>query len=287
MRLTTVDGDVDAWLGALAELRQTGSCYSPNFWKPFHFVTLALAAKRWGLPNLGLPDEFRSYAARMELWEAAGMDPPYQVNKYSARGRFLPVQALTDPARVDESANCLTEIMTAGCSDESRSSLQITLAELLNNCYDHAEPQTALFGLACAQSWPRGGLAQIAIADAGVGIRDTLGQNNALLGRLHRENACALATEYGVTGKPNRHHSGYGLTLARQVLENNGGRLTVVSGTEAASCGRDGLYAKSDIQTWIGTLVILEWCIEHPLDVDAVYKSWPLPEGITDDDFLL
>ena len=286
MKQTTLE-EISDWLGALGQLQETGKCRSPDFWKPFHFVTLALAAKQWGLARLGLPDEFKSYAARMELWEAAGTEPPYQVNKFSAQGRFLPVQALADSARVDESANRLAEIMAAHCSEKSQSSLRVTLTELLNNCYDHAEPQTALFGLACAQSWPRGKLAQIAIADAGLGIRDTLGQNNALLSRLHRENACALATEYGVTGKPNHHHSGYGLTLARQVLENNGGNLVVISGTESASCRRGQLCAKNDLRSWIGTLVVLEWRTDHPLDVEAVYESWPLPEGMTHEDFLL
>ncbi len=285
MHLTTVL-DLSQWLQNLAELEVNGTCTSPRFWKPFHFVTLALIAKSAGMQDLRLPDEFESYAARMGLWGAAGIDPPYRVNKSEPAGRFMPVQALVDQARVDDRAAALTEIMTRQCTNASRGSLEITLTELLNNCFDHACPDMDLFGLACAQSWPRGNLAQIAIADGGVGIRPTLEENDDIADRLERENACALATEYGVTGKPHRSHSGYGLTLSRDVLVRNGGQLAVLSGMEIALFRKSCPCAINISQRWQGTLVVLEWKIDQPLDVGAVYNSWPYPEGMTDEDFL-
>lgn len=285
MRLTT-DLDLSQWLRNLAELEINGTCTSPQFWKPFHFVTLALLAKSAGMQDLRLPDEFESYAARMGLWDAAGIEPPYRVNKSEPAGRFMPAQALVDRVRVDDRAAALAEIMAKQCANASRDSLEVTLAELLNNCFDHARPDMDLFGLACAQSWPRGNLAQIAIADGGVGIRPTLEENDDIADRLARENACILAAEYGVTGKPHRSHSGYGLTLSKDVLVLNGGQLAVVSGTEIALFHRSRQYATTTSQRWQGTLVVLEWKINQPLDALAVYNSWPSPEGMTDEDFL-
>lgn len=278
--------EIQVWLSELDRFCNEGRCQSPRFWKPYHFLTLALRAKARGMTGLTLPDEFEGYAARMGLWEAVGLEPPCRVGRQDPSGRFLPVEALRNYGLVDQSADSLAEITRQQSATISEESLRITLLELLNNCFDHAEPDSDLFGLACAQTWPRGNLAQIAIADLGIGVRATLERGGLLAGRLHQENACLLATEYGVTGKPDDHHSGYGLTLAAEIAENNGGRLLVVSGTEIALCTQGGRFATHVDAPWPGTLLVFEWRTDQPLDADAVYRSWPTPEGMTDEDFL-
>jgi hypothetical protein len=151
----------------------------------------------------------------------------------------------------------------------------ITLIEILGNCFFHSSSGSGIYGLACAQSWPAASLAQVAVVDGGIGIRTSLGNNPALAGRLAAENALDLATEYGVTGKPEGKHSGYGLTLARQLMEKHDGHFLLISGREAVHT--DGRTVKrEDLQSpWQGTIVILEWPIDRALDIGTVYKSWP------------
>lgn len=285
MRKTSLD-EVMSWVRAVAAGMESGTrFYGPNFLKPFHLATFALLAKRYGRQRFKVPGNIESYAARMGLWEAAGLEPPLPVPKRDPSGRFLPTQALTERSKVAETSQKLVQIARAqGMSEEMLSSLGVALHELLENCFAHAEVRQGLHGLACAQTWPRADLAQVAIVDSGIGIRASLSANASLSARLQTENSCALATEFGVTSKP-EGHSGYGLTLARQLIEQNGGCLIVLSQNEAYFT-REGQEGRDVFDVpWPGTAVVLEWNTNKLLDVAPIYESWPLPEGITDDDF--
>ncbi len=128
-------------------------------------------------------------------------------------------------------------------------------------------------------------MAQIAICDSGIGIRVSLSDNVEYLVELAKRNACEYATEYSITSKPGRGHSGYGLTLARDLMEQGKNTIFVVSHDEYfySSGGKSG---KGQMPLALeGTLVILEWDTRVPLDLRQVYDAWPLPEGMSDDDF--
>lgn len=233
-----------------------------------------------------MPEEIAGYASRMQLWQAIGLQPPADVNARDPRGKFVPLARLDDPDVVLDRAVDLAAISTAyGADRETTNSLEVSLQEIMNNCFAHAEIGAELQGLACAQSWPRGHLAQIAIADHGVGIRRSLSANPDLKARLDAGNACELATQLGVTSKPNMGHAGYGLALTRQLLAANGGTLLVQSGTEWFIT--NGITARegSSLCLWPGTLIVLEWNCRKPLRVKDVYQSWPPVTGYSDDDF--
>ena len=126
-------------------------------------------------------------------------------------------------------------------------------------------------------------MAQIAIADLGIGIRQSLASNTTVVSELENANACELASRYGVTSKP-EHHSGYGLALARELMTRSGGQFMVFSGGEAYVSGNHGDNSVAMPAEWPGTLILLEWKLDRPLRVLDVYRDWPLPEGIDDDD---
>lgn len=278
--------EVQSWLENLNQFEENGSCSSPAFLKPYHLATIALAVKRCGMKGLKLPENLNSYAARMGLWEAAGLEPPINVPKRDESGRFLPAQPLVDSSKVLQTAESLAEITkeNSATSERTVNSLETSLHELIENCFAHAAT-TGLHGLVVAQPWPRGYLAQIAIADSGIGVRNTLSDGEEYTDILTSRNACELAAEYGVTGKRGRGHSGYGLTLARDLLCGNKGKLSIVSGNEAATWTEAGPYSIEMPVSWNGTLIIFEWRIDNPLDVGAVYSDWPNVEGMDDDDF--
>ena len=284
----TRSGHLTSWLEALSSWEKGHDLRHPNFVKPFHLVTLALAARRGGrgaavqLP----PGDLENYAARMHLWEAAGVNPPVEVNKHDPRGYFLPAQPLHNQGRVLEVADKLVEIAPKATDASSRDSLRDVIHELVENCFTHSAPKDDLFGVACAQAWPQGELAQVAIADPGVGIRATLEQNPDYQGELERGNACEIATRYGVSGKTYLgHHSGYGMTLARDAVTANGGTFVVVSQGEMVVHTSSATYPLHTGPGWAGTLVVIEWRLDRPLSVRDVYQSWPTPEGFSDDDF--
>lgn len=277
--------DITSWISSVDELVTDGKCACPSFFRPFHFLVLAMQLKRAG-GNVVLPEKIMRYAVRMRLWEAIGHPPPLSIAEYSPDGKFHPVQQLVDQNAVDDTSESLVEIFRRAGIDEGAIDGARTVAqELLGNCFAHAEADNGLHGLACAQHWPRGDLAQIAICDSGIGIRTSLSANDELLLQLLERNACEMATEYAVTSKPGKGHSGYGLTLARDLMEQARGTIFVVSNDEYFYAS-EGKVGKGEVPTTLdGTLIVLEWDTTFPLSLSKVYNAWPLPEGMDDDDF--
>lgn len=276
--------EVADWVGELERLTQTGKCGAPRFLKPFHFVLLGLALRRNGsCASLALPDKLQGYAARMHLWTALDLEPPVQVTEYPCHG-FHPLQPLIDQAKVDETCAALTTIFHRNEADpQTINSAEIAVQEILGNCFAHAEI-SGFHGLACAQTWVAGNKAQIAIGDGGIGIRESLSRNDLYSIDLRHRNACEFATQYEVTSKPGRGHSGYGLTLARELTANNGGAFFVLSHDEYF-CSRAGKEDRGTLDVPLrGTLIVLEWDTSVPLDVGRVYDSWPSSDGDDDDE---
>lgn len=281
MQFTTL-WDIEAAVQCVDQLAQTGSTAMPRFWRPFHFVVLGMALKRCGAAGLRIPDDLTAYAARMHLWQAIGLEPPIRVNESDAVGRFHPLVPLIDQEAVEETSTDLVQIFRRVAPD-SINSAEVVVQELLGNCFAHAE-LAGFHGLACAQYWAQGRKAQIAIGDGGIGVRASLGQNPEYADVLARQNSCELATGYEVTSKPGRGHSGYGLTLARQLIEQNGGTFFLVSHDEYFY-SKQGSIASGRMRNPLrGTLAVLEWHTDIPLNVGQVYDSWPATEG-ADDDF--
>ncbi|HJV80165.1 ATP-binding protein [Noviherbaspirillum sp.] len=282
----TTPAELEIWLEELHSLANRKQCTAPRFIKPFHLATLAHKMRLTNLSSLNLPEKIAPYANTMMLWEALGLTPPEIVVQRNAAGRYHPIEVLRDQATVEDTADTLIKLLAPVCSDaKTLDSVNTMLRELVDNCYSHSDVKDGIFGLICAQVWAGGKKAQIAIADTGVGIRTSLSMNEKLAPRLKLENCCELATEYGVTGKPGKGHSGYGLAVAKKLMELNNGNLIVRSGTEGFSLRIGKMSRFNTKHTWHGTLLIIEWDIHVPMNIGDVYKSFPLPEGMTDDDF--
>ncbi len=283
MKTTTIY-DVREWLHALNLGAQTGNLACPKFLKPYHLVTLALMLKQRNAQWLELSEEIESYALRMGLWDAAGIIPPYEMTQNPTQNKFLPVAALEDPSAISLVAkNLIHLVYQQKFGIDSFESVEIMLMELIENTYKHARVQNQLNGLVCAQSWPRGDLAQIVFADTGIGIRNSLYENPHLRDKLAHMNPCQLASELGITSKPNAH-SGYGLALTKGLITQGKGSMIIISQHEGY-CVNAGKEITFQVPAWQGTLIILEWPIHQKLDVGAVYASWPIPEGFELNDF--
>lgn len=193
--------EVESWLATLSEARQSRTYRPPDFFRPYHLATFALMLRAGGYDEVAFPEKFETYAIRMGVYDAAGIPPPRTVRKTDSKGRFQPVTPLTDPTTVTNVADSLSRICSPqAATRETVDSLEIAISELLENCYAHGRKQVGGFhGLAAAQAWFYGHLAQIAVADAGIGIRARLMDNPDLHELLASENACELATRYGVT----------------------------------------------------------------------------------------
>lgn len=286
---STSIGELHDWLAQLQALVETKVCKSPAFLRPYHLATLALVLKSERAAQIGIPDHLLTYANRMHLWQAIGLPPPFGgAVEHDATGRFLPVEPLVTRDAVDECARRLAALTKqANLDQQSHSSLDISVSELVDNCFAHAGINADLHGVACAQLWRKGNLAQIAIADKGMGIRSSLEQAETVevRERVALGNCCELATELGFTSKPSQH-AGYGLALARQLIARNGGTLAVVSGQEWFYSSSSGTMCGNRGVNWKGTLIVCEFNTDRPLSTADVYASWEQPvRGYTNDDF--
>ncbi len=264
---------------------------APTFWKPYHVCLLTMAMRSSALSAGFNPSEYSltdaraetiQYLSRMHLWHALDVDPPVRVRERDCSGQFMPLKKLIVSDEVQEISNQLRLIMRNADKD-TVDSAEIMLSEILGNCFAHSESKGELCGLVCAQNWQKAGFAQIAILDTGIGIRASLSQSENHAETLNHRNSCEYATEERISSKLNRNHSGYGLTLAKQLIQNNGGTFVLASGDEFFISRRGNLdhgIVKSPFQ---GTLVILEWNTNVPLDSKAVYDSWPPSDGEEND----
>ncbi|CZP46164.1 Histidine kinase-%2C DNA gyrase B-%2C and HSP90-like ATPase [Legionella pneumophila] len=284
MQLTS-EGGIKNWLTELSKINDN-DCRSPGFWKPYHLVTTGLTMKRVGAKNFTLPEEFQSYAARMKLWDSIDIDPPLIVNSRNTNGRFLPVHSFNRSYRdVISVGNKLAEVVIQTASLEYQDTINICLQELVNNFFDHANAEDNFPCLVAAQSWPKGGIVQVAIADSGIGIRNSLSKDDSLVEELKKGNACEISSRYGVSSKLNNGHSGYGLTLAKDLMKQANGRFILVSGNEIFIASGDDEKALISTNPWTGTLLVLEWKMNVSLNSINVYNNWPNVEGFNADDF--
>ncbi|MGD9152763.1 MAG: ATP-binding protein [Gammaproteobacteria bacterium] len=271
--------DVSNFIG---EISQSTSISPNGFLKPFHLVILGIELKR-APKELELLGELATYAHNAGLYKI--IDPYQQTYNYGTNNGFHPVVPLTNIDEVYKVTQHLSNLVNKSIDATSQDSLTYALLELLNNCFNHGSVKNNdLNGLICAQTWPRGNLGQIAIADPGIGIRKSLLENPCLSNNLINSNACELATQYGVTSKPDQH-SGYGLALAHDLMKQVNGNLIIYSGNEYFSIRNNGGKKKLLAEPWKGAIIILEWRLNKTLDVKSVYDAWPLPEGVTTDDF--
>jgi len=271
------------WLSSLKAGFQAGELSSPEFLKPYHLATIGLMMKKEGKQLMGLPKHLQDYAVRMQLWDAVEIDPPsFNIYNNTPGKNFIPANALNDKNLSFSLAKKLSEMLN---KNKGKSDISIMLSEIMNNTFDHAEVTDDLHGLVCAQSWPKGNLTQTIIADLGIGIQASIKQNPKLAESLQENvNICKYACEYGITSK-SEGHAGYGLALAKQLMLNHGGNLSVVSYNEIFTSNYGCLTSGSPY--WEGTLIMLEWPTNSALDTKVVYDNWPCADDFNTDDLYL
>lgn len=281
MEWTTLE-DVEWWIEQISNAKPGVKFDGPTFLRPFHFGVLANHVHRLGATEVTVPETLQGYATRMRLWQSVGLEAPSKVHERNPGGRFHPLSPIVSETTAQDIAAEILEVFRgAGTSDKrTLNAIDTALSEIFSNCFFHAEAGREICGLACAQSWPHARLAQVVVADVGIGIRNSLGANPEYQERLRRENAAELATELGVTSKPapGGAHSGYGLTVARQLMEKHGGNFLLLSGNDGFRAMEHESQARELRIRWPGTIVALEWRTDRPFDIGAVYGDWPKDE---------
>jgi len=174
---------------------------------------------------------------------------------------------------------------------ETKNGLLVLFGELVENIHRHAG-QTHTAAFACAQVYPERKKLTVSIVDTGMGLAQSIasGSNPDLAARLLRkgESALALATAPLLTSKPDRH-SGYGLYVATELIQRNGGTFRIISGTESLTLyrkyGRRHERVAAIDRGWQGTWITMIIDLDSVLPIGDVYLTLPAAEDAEKEDF--
>jgi hypothetical protein len=177
-------------------------------------------------------------------------------------------------------------------SKEKRAALAITFAELVENAHLHSHCRC---GYMIAQIHPTSRKLHLAIADSGIGIRESFhrGDNDAVRLRIVTdEDALRLACEPLITSKT-QGHAGYGLYLVSELAQRNVGTFILASGDSLLRRWSRRSFSGSlkpqetvvKHAGWKGTVVGVMFDLNSEIPIDTVYESLPQVRGYSKEDF--
>lgn len=203
----------------------------------------------------------RNYLARMRFFASLPKgvqctEPLPQVAENPSQ--LLPLTSLDVPnsyVAIDELANLLYPQLPRDLS----SPFIEAMAEIVANVLEHSQSEIGFLAAQRFEKDFRGRAAprvQLVIADAGIGIRESLLQAYPNLANKSDTEAIDLALQQNVTSKPGTH-SGVGLSSAAEHADNFRGILQVRSGAGLIVRRRTG--TKRQAVPWLpGTVVAVE-----------------------------
>lgn len=189
-------------------------------------------------------------------------------------GRF---RELVEVANEDESIRVTDELAAVMRKRLPRRRIIVNnvshcLSEILENVHHHAESSTN--GVVCAQTYPKSGAVELAIADCGIGVRESLRKNPRYSTQVPAHaDALRLAVQRGVTSTPNRN-SGEGLFFVAELLK-KAGRLYLQSGDALLTVNKKGVMIKA-APSWKGTLVGIR--LERDVPIREIFDRFIPPE---------
>ncbi|SET18125.1 ATP-binding protein [Stigmatella erecta] len=201
---------------------------SCQFLGPAAVVTLCalkakadLAARSFRIALPEIPPPLTNYCRYSGLQQFFGLGPgpdghPGSVTTPVRQFRTRPLSELAEMVSLVRRQMGLSE------SDEHR--LNLTLMELAQNVLDHAESQVG--GFLSARSFANEREVRFAVADMGIGFRETLRRTYSVLRDV---DAIRLAMTANVTSKSSTHNLGQGLKLLRDIIQAKGGSMFLCS----------------------------------------------------------
>ncbi|MDU9050921.1 MAG: hypothetical protein Q3M30_18890 [Candidatus Electrothrix sp. Rat3] len=206
-----------------------------------------------------------SYLQRMDFFKQCGLTLEEDFQRHPAKGRFVPLREITHDTETlsTEIATCM-EPKQAELDDIEQTGLfdyfEYSISELANNCVQHGcRNGRNSKAFAFAQYAPSGDNVRVAIADTGVGIRNSfegseyyspeLDDMGAIRKALEPNVSCATHL-YAWGSSPNM---GVGLTLLWDTVEKLGGQFLIVSG-EGFLSSSEGEQLLSKENAFDGTL---------------------------------
>lgn len=182
------------------------------------------------------------YLQRMDFFKQCGLILEEDFQRHPAEGRFVPVREVIDTeVLATEIATCM-EPAQAELDDFEQTGLfdyfEYSITELGNNCVQHSSIQNFKSkAFAHAQYTTKSDKIRVAIADCGIGIRNSFKGSEHYSSELDDIGAIRKALEPNVSCSSKCHHAwgsspnmGVGLTLMWDTVKKLGGKFIIISG---------------------------------------------------------
>lgn len=203
---------------------------------------------------------------------------PSNIHYYPGK---IPLQPIVRDFSTERAISKIVDIFNEYASEWiDMQAFRVLLSELCENAYAHSGFETP--GYIAANLHKSTGICEIAIADSGIGILTSYleGTNEEAKQRIQSgASAIALAVDGLSSSKPVSipgtfsSNYGFGLFIVRRLLEENKGRLTIVSGEE---CFNFEKYQKNRnvlSKPWSGTFVGILINVSNALPLEEIYEE--------------
>jgi anti-sigma regulatory factor (Ser/Thr protein kinase) len=262
---------------------------------PAGLVSLAAAITAWRkngceLEFVGLSKcLIRDYLARMDLFKWADVDVDEKFERRESKGRFVPIQNISH--KVEEMGDAIAGCLAPGGEDYDHPLASLydliwyAWTEVANNVRQHSQGD----GYAAAQTTTRDGLVRIAIADNGIGIRNSFAQAGLPWAKdVSDAEAIIRAFEPKTSSKGQPTNEGVGLTLVSNLTKLMDAWLLVVSGSGVVMISRGQAPVSSSLANgarFPGSLIALSFDQNKAVGFTELLKeakvvSGLLPKGV-------
>jgi len=165
-------------------------------------------------------------------------------------------------------------------SDGTLNAITHTLGEIIDNIFHHSN--SPINGIVCAQTYRHAIEVEIAIADCGIGVYESLKNTPNYNYIVNDAEALKLCVGKKITSKPFTN-AGEGLFVAKRIITQNQGKMNIISGSS--------MYKISNIEDdiikypyWQGTIVNMVFNLDVPVNIKDIFDS-EFPEDAVHDDF--
>ena len=166
---------------------------------------------------------------------------------------------------------------------EDMNPFRVMISELCENTLVHSKSTSPGYIGARVMETSHGRIAEIAIADTGIGILESYrtGTNEDAKARIDKgANPLEIAIDGLVSSKPTivpghlRSHRGFGLLIVRRLIEENRGQMLIVSGTDSLHLKEvRNRRSKELTKPFTGTFIGLVFDLSRPLPLAEIYES--------------
>lgn len=214
-----------------------------KFLTPAAIVSILARCSRWRKENRQIylagaeSCENLGYLQRIDFLKHLGIEIPENFTRHDTADRFVPVRTLSFASGdVDRIASEITRCTLPNThpEDDVYRLLQYAAGELLSNAKYHSGGRAFV----CAQFFKARNLVRIAVADDGIGIRESFLNTSRESEADTADNAIRLALQPQVSSallRPNpnpyagRNHRGVGLSITRILAKEAIGQLSIAT----------------------------------------------------------